>query len=86
MIRVYFETDSVSEQVATFESESHYIACLPVLEKLAKQEKWARVTESDVDLNDEADYKYHEEDSVSIMDMKDQVRRNLYGEATKKKR
>ena len=46
MIRVYFETDSVSEQVATFESESHYIACLPVLEELAKQEKWARVTES----------------------------------------
>jgi len=79
MIRVYFETDSVSEQVATFEDESHYIACLPVLEELAKQEKWARVTESDVDLNDEANYEYHEEDSVSIMDMKDQVRRNLYG-------
>ena len=79
MIRVYFETDSVSEQVATFEDESHYIACLPVLEELARQERWARVTESDVDLNDEADYEYHEEDSVSIMDMKDQVRRNLYG-------
>ena len=79
MIRVYFETDSVSEQVATFEDESHYIACLPVLEELARQEKWARVTESDVDLNDEANYEYHEEDSVSIMDMKDQVRRNLYG-------
>ena len=77
MIRVYFETDSVSEQVATFEDESHYIACLPVLEELARQERWARVTESDVDLNDEADYEYHEEDSVSIMDMKDQVRRNL---------
>ena len=79
MIRVYFETDSVSEQVATFEHESHYIACLPVLEELARQEKWARVTESDVDLNDEADYEYHEKDSISIMDMKDQVRRNLYG-------
>ena len=77
MIRVYFETDSVSEQVATFESENHYIACLPVLKELARQEKWARVTESDVDLNDEDEYKYHEEDSVSIMDMKDQVRRNL---------
>ena len=82
MIRVYFETDSVSEQVATFESENHYIACLPVLKELARQEKWARVTESDVDLNDEDDYKYHEEDSVSIMDMKDQVRRNLYGKDT----
>ena len=81
MIKVYFETDSVSEQVATFESENHYIACLPVLEELARQERWARVTESDVslDVNDEAEYKYHEEDSVSIMDMKDQVRRNLYG-------
>ena len=74
MIRVYFETDSVSEQVATFESESHYIACLPVLEELAKQEKWARVTESD-----EPEYEYHEEDSVSIMDMKEQVWQNLYG-------
>ena len=83
MIRVYFETDSVSEQVATFESENHYIACLAVLEELARQERWARVTESDVDLNDEADYEYHEEDSVSIMDMKDQVRRNLYGEGAR---
>ena len=46
MIRVYFETDSVSEQVATFESENHYIACLPVLEELARQERWERVTES----------------------------------------
>tara|TARA_R110001606_G_scaffold387553_1_gene552300 strand:+ start:2176 stop:2433 length:258 start_codon:yes stop_codon:yes gene_type:complete len=83
MIRVYFETDSVSEQVATFESESHYIACLPVLEKLAKQEKWARVTESDVDLNDEADYEYHEEDSISLMDMKEDVRQHLYGDGGK---
>ena len=46
MIRVYFETDSVSEQVATFESENHYIACLHVLEELARQERWERVTES----------------------------------------
>ena len=78
MIRVYFETDSVSEQVATFESESHYIACLPVLEELARQEKWARVTESD-----EPEYKYHEEDSVSITDMKEQVWQKLYGEGAK---
>ncbi len=27
MIKVYFETDSTSELVATFEHESHYIAC-----------------------------------------------------------
>ena len=78
MIRVYFETDSVSEQVATFESENHYIACLPVLEELAKQEKWARVTESD-----EPEYEYHEEDSVSITDMKEQVWQKLYGEGAK---
>ena len=83
MIRVYFETDSVSEQVATFESENHYMVCLPILKEIARQDGWLRVTESDVDLNDEAEYKYHEEDSVSIMDMKDQVRRNLYGEGAK---
>ena len=46
MIRVYFETDSVSEQVATFESENHYIACLPILKELARQDGWLRVTES----------------------------------------
>jgi len=78
MIRVYFETDSVSEQVATFEDENHYMVCLPILKEIARQDGWLRVTESDIDLNDEADYEYHEEDSVSIMDMKDQVRRNLY--------
>ena len=47
MIRVYFETKGSAEQVATFESESHYIACLPALKKLAKQEGWTHVTESD---------------------------------------
>ena len=80
MIKVYFETDSVSEQVATFESENHYMVCLPILKEIARQDGWLRVTESDVslDVNDEPEYKYHEEDSVSIMDMKDQVRRNLY--------
>ena len=80
MIRVYFETDSVSEQVATFESENHYMVCLPLLKEIARQDGWLRVTESDVslDVDDEPEYKYHEEDSVSIMDMKDQVRRNLY--------
>ena len=81
MIKVYFETDSVSEQVATFESENHYMVCVPILKEIARQDGWLRVTESDVslDVDDEPEYKYHEEDSVSIMDMKDQVRRNLYG-------
>tara|TARA_Y100000004_G_scaffold175541_1_gene215251 strand:- start:1418 stop:1573 length:156 start_codon:yes stop_codon:yes gene_type:complete len=46
MIRVYFETKGSTEQVATFESESHYIACLPTLKELAKQEGWTHVTES----------------------------------------
>jgi|TARA_R110000751_G_scaffold55648_1_gene119407 hypothetical protein len=46
MIRVYFETDSTSEEVATFESESHYISCLPILKEVARQERWERVTES----------------------------------------
>ena len=46
MIKVYFETDSTSELVATFENESHYIACLPILQELAKQEHWSAVTES----------------------------------------
>jgi len=46
MIRVYFETDSVSEQVATFESENHYMVCLPILKEIARQDGWLRVTES----------------------------------------
>jgi|TARA_B100000902_G_C26554989_1_gene549039 hypothetical protein len=85
MIRVYFETDSVSEQVATFEDENHYMVCLPILKEIARQDGWLRVTESDVslDVDDEPEYKYHEEDSVSIMDMKDQVKKYLYGEGAK---
>ena len=46
MIRVYFETDSTSEEVATFESENHYMVCLPILKELARQDGWMRVTES----------------------------------------
>ena len=46
MIRVYFETDSTSEEVATFESENHYMVCLPILKELARQDGWLRVTES----------------------------------------
>jgi hypothetical protein len=46
MIRVYFEMKGSAEQVATFENESHYIACLPTLKELAKQEGWTDVTES----------------------------------------
>ena len=46
MIRVYFERKGVGVEVARFESESHYIACLPTLKELAKQEGWTHVTES----------------------------------------
>ena len=46
MIRVYFERKGVGVEVARFESESQYIACLPTLKKLAKQEGWTHVTES----------------------------------------
>jgi len=35
MIKVYFESGSHAQQVATFTNEETYNACLPVLEKLA---------------------------------------------------
>ena len=46
-IRVYFESikGTWSEEVATFEHEAHYIACLPILEALAKEQN-AFVSES----------------------------------------
>ncbi len=46
MIKVYFETDSYSELVATFESEEIYITCLPALEQKAKEQGFNKVTES----------------------------------------
>ena len=46
MIRVYFERKGSAVQVATFDSEDHYLACLPTLKQLAKQEGWTHVTES----------------------------------------
>jgi DNA-directed RNA polymerase subunit RPC12/RpoP len=49
-IRVYFESIKGiwAEEVATFEHEEHYIACLPALEALAAQ-KNAFVSESMTD-------------------------------------
>jgi hypothetical protein len=44
MITVYFETNSYSEMVATFVDEATYMACLPALERLAKE---ARMTISE---------------------------------------
>lgn len=54
---VYFETPNFShaEQVAEFFSEELYLACLPALEKQAKENGWV-VTESvreDEFLNDD---------------------------------
>ena len=45
MINVYFETNSTAELVAKLEDEEVYKACLPGLEKLAKQRRMF-VTES----------------------------------------
>lgn len=39
MITVYFESKWHGEKVATFESEQLYHACLPMLEKMAKQDR-----------------------------------------------
>jgi len=46
-VRVYFESNkgTWAEEVATFEHEEHYIACLPALEALAKLQN-AFVSES----------------------------------------
>lgn len=48
MVKVFFENSNAqySEQVATFESELIYLACLPKLEELAKLEGFDKVTES----------------------------------------
>ena len=37
MLKVYFESKSHSELVATFIDEKTYILCLPALKKLAKE-------------------------------------------------
>ena len=39
LIEVYFETNSTSELIATFNDEEIYMACVPVLEKLAKERR-----------------------------------------------
>ncbi|HHT9135836.1 MAG TPA: hypothetical protein ACFYEK_01185 [Candidatus Wunengus sp. YC60] len=48
MIKVYFETErpKYAEQVAIFDDEETYHACLPALEKLAKKHNFDLVTES----------------------------------------
>ena len=46
MITVYFETEGYAEKIAVFETESVYLACFPVLEKMALQNGFIRVTET----------------------------------------
>ena len=48
MIRVYFESSSYAELVATFETDELYMQCLPTLEKEAERMDMM-VTESMVD-------------------------------------
>ena len=45
MIKVYFESNSHADLVATFESEEVYALCIPALEKEA-QSKGMKLTES----------------------------------------
>lgn len=46
-IKVFFEVQNTyAEQVAVFASEEAYVACLPALEALAKQQGFDSVTES----------------------------------------
>jgi len=45
MIKVYFESKSHAELIATFESEELFNACLPILEQQAK-DKGMKLTES----------------------------------------
>ena len=47
-IHVFFETDNwYSEAVARFSNDEVYLACLPALEKLAAENGFAFVSESD---------------------------------------
>lgn len=48
MIKVYFESGRHAELVATFESEIVYMACFPILEVLASEQRMI-VTESVAD-------------------------------------
>jgi hypothetical protein len=48
MVLVYFESKSHAEQVATFDDEKTYQACVPALEALAAESNMI-VTESVVD-------------------------------------
>jgi len=44
-IKVYFESKSTSELIASFNNEKIYMVCVPALEKLAKDQRMV-LTES----------------------------------------
>lgn len=52
MIKVYFESSSYAECVATFDSDALYMACLPELEKIATS-RGMIVTECEVNTDEE---------------------------------
>ena len=51
MIKVYFESGSYAECVATFTDEATYMACLPTLEQIAASQGMY-VTESIIDIGE----------------------------------
>lgn len=52
MIKVYFESGSYAECVATFDTDALYMVCLPELEKIAMS-RGMIVTEADVNIDEE---------------------------------
>lgn len=61
MIKVYFESGRHAELVATFESESVYMACLPILEVLASEQRMIVTENIEIDIEMDLQYqKAHE--------------------------
>jgi len=61
MVKVYYESNSHAELVATFTSEDTYISCLPALKANAKKHRM-KVTEMVIEGGKIEDIKNHEED------------------------
>ncbi len=67
MIKVYFESSSHAELVATFESEELYMVCLPALEKKAKEQRMI-VTEDAEEQEWETECEHKQEVDLGIHD------------------
>jgi hypothetical protein len=66
MVKVYFESNSHAELVATFENEEIYIKCLPILEKEAKDQNQI-ITESIEQATEEKDlFEYYQDQPESV--------------------